>query len=472
MRADISTAIADHSTTLGMDPSGGPPPDPHGQSTSVLEGAFESTLRVHALVVDVVQGPDLGTRVRIDQPTFVIGTGASADLRLTDDTVSREHLRLQLTQAGVRLRDEGSTNGTWIGPLRIHDTVLAASATVVIGSTSLAITVEAAPIDLPLSKNVAFGSAIGVSASMRHLFATLELASPSDATVLIEGESGVGKELLAQGIHLRSARAAGPFVAVDCGAIPPTLIESELFGHERGAFTGAERMRVGVFEQANEGTLFLDEIGELPLELQPKLLRALESREIRRVGGRGVVRIDARVVAATNRKLADAAAANTFRRDLYYRLAVVRAHVPPLRDRKEDVIPLALTLLRKIPGFESAEIPPPLASMLTSYAWPGNVRELRNVMERYAVLGPNAAALFDVGVAAPESRGGDLSHLPFHEARKIALDRFERAYLPAVLERGGGVVTRAAALAQVGRGSFHRMLGRLRGGGDDGDEPE
>jgi two-component system, NtrC family, response regulator GlrR len=312
-----------------------------------------------------------------------------------------------------------------------------------------------------------FGDAIGASEAMRQLFATLARVAGEELSVLLEGESGVGKDVLARALHARSRRANGPFVVVDCGAIPPNLIESELFGHERGSFTGAESARRGVFEEATGGTLFLDEIGELPIDMQPKLLRALEQREVRPVGGRTPRPIDVRVVAATNRKLTALAQTGAFRSDLYYRLAVVCATVPPLRDRREDILPIARAMLRALRKDEQAEISADVETRLVAYRWPGNVRELRNVVERYAVFG-DSTSLFE---AVEETRGAtsdeDLASLTYHEAKKRVLDRFEEAYLPRVLERAGGVVTRAAELAGVARPSFYRMLERLRTA-DDG----
>lgn len=192
--------------------------------------------------------------------------------------------------------------------------------------------------------------------------------------------------------------------------------------------------------------------------MQPKLLRVLETREVRPLGGNRVRRVDLRIVAATNRNLGEASLRNEFRRDLYYRLAVVRVGVPPLRERREDILPLARSFLHGVAGFAGAELPPEVVAMLLSYPWPGNVRELKNVVSRYTVFGGNAAALFDSATPSPASSMEDLSHLPYHDARAIVLERFERAYLPAVLARAGNVVVRAAELAQVGRGSFHRML--------------
>ncbi len=360
-------------------------------------------LRLRAAVLEVLDGPDQGRTARIDHPLFVIGTGEGADLRVTDPTVSREHLRISLTEGGIVLRDEGSKNGTWLGPVRVAEATLSQDATLKLGTLTLRIRLEPDAIDLPLSQKSQFGEAIGESGAMRHIFSVLERAAPSDVTVLLEGESGVGKEVLARSIHALSPRARGPFVTVDCGAIPKDLMESELFGHQKGAFTGANEGRAGLFEQAESGTLFLDELGELPLELQPKLLRVLERREVRRVGGREVKRVDTRVVAATNRRLAEAVRRGEFRQDLFYRLAVARVVIPPLRDRPEDVLPLARSLFRAVVGDEA--IPGDFAQMLRSYRWPGNVRELRNVIERYALLGiRDHDGLFDTSDAPPCQR--------------------------------------------------------------------
>jgi transcriptional regulator with PAS, ATPase and Fis domain len=438
-----------------------PAPDAESSATQGAERT-RHVLRVHAVNIEVTAGPDTGRRVRVDSPTFVIGSGEGADLRLSDPTVSREQLRLSLLPTGVHLRDEGSRNGTWIGGLRIADATVGSDIGLEMGTTALMLHIESGPLDLPLSEGTSFGDAIGVSTAMRHLFAVLERVATSDATVLLEGESGVGKEVLAQAVHAQSARASGPFVALDCGAIPATLIESELFGHERGAFTGAVEARKGAFEQANGGTIFLDEIGELALELQPKLLRVLEQREVRPLGARAARPLDLRVVAATNRRLLEAANKGEFRRDLFYRLAVARVVVPPLRDRRDDILPLARRFLRVATGNPAAEFEPELAALLLSYAWPGNVRELRNVVDRHAVLGVrDVEGLFDAGKSAM-GKNEDLALLPFHEARRRVLDRFERAYLPQVLERAGGVVSRAAELAEVARPSLYRMLERLR----------
>jgi transcriptional regulator with PAS, ATPase and Fis domain len=439
-------------------------PSDIGEHTRTSSGNGKPLMMVRAAVLTILKGPGMdayeGLEIRVSSPTFTIGSGGSSDLVLGDPTISREHLQLSLVANGVRLRDR-SKNGTRIGGIRINDVIVHADTVLTLGATSIALRLEPETLALPLSEQVTFGEAFGSAPIMRHLFALLEEAAWTDMPVLLEGESGVGKDVLARGIHASSQRARGPFVVVDCGTIAPNLIESELFGHVRGAFTGATEDRRGLFEEARGGTLFLDEVGELPLEMQPKLLRALEAKEIRPVGARKTQRTDVRIVSATNRRLAEMSRRGEFREDLYYRLAVARVVVPSLKDRLEDVLPLATHFLRKARGDRNVEIPPDLAAMLAEYSWPGNVRELRNVIERHAVLGDTAVTLLLDGQVAPNT-GEDLSALPYHEARRIVLERFEGEYVPRVLERARGVVARAAEHAQLARPSFYRLLERLR----------
>ena len=441
-----------------------PPPPPLPEFTHTTD-ARQTAIQVRSAKLVITKGADSGRTATIDQPTFVIGTGQAADVRLNDPAVSREHVRVSLQPNGVRVRDDGSKNGTWLGGVRVRDVLLSTDTSLVVGGTTLAITIEADSLELPLSPSDKFGDAIGGSPVMRNLFAMLEKVAPTELTVLLEGESGTGKDVLSRALHAKSLRANEQMVVVDCGAIPPTLIESELFGHERGAFTGADHARKGVFEEANGGTLFLDEVGELPLDMQPKLLRALEAREVRPIGARAPKAINVRVIAATSRRLAEAARTGEFRSDLFYRLAVARVTVPPLRDRPEDVVPIARAMLRALRNDITIDLPPDLASMLEAYTWPGNVRELRNVVERWAALGRLDRTMFDP-LEAQNTAEDDLATLPYHEARKIVLDRFEERYLPRVLARANGVVSRAAELAEVARPSFYRMLERIRPRGE------
>jgi len=431
------------------------------QRTHAAPDGPSESFRVRAVTISVRGTPE-EKRVRVESPRFVIGSSESADLRISDKTVSREHLTLTLGPTGILIRDDGSRNGTWIGTTRVREVLLTADTLIKIGATTLAFQIDSGLSDIPIASRTQFGTAFGASPAMRHVFGVLERAAPEDITVLLEGESGVGKEVLARAIHDESARKNGPFVPVDCGAIPPGLIESELFGHVKGAFTGASSDQIGMVEQANGGTLFLDEIGELPLDLQPKLLRVLEAREVKPVGGREARKVNVRILAATNRKLAEQVETGEFRQDLFYRLAVVRVMVPPLRDRADDIETLATRMFQRALKNDQAAISADVIAMLKSYRWPGNVRELRNVVERHALLGLNdREGLFDG--STPETRGmrAELWSMGFHDARRALLDEFEKNYLTRVLERAGGVVARAAEMAGLARPSFYRMSDRL-----------
>jgi transcriptional regulator with PAS, ATPase and Fis domain len=302
---------------------------------------------------------------------------------------------------------------------------------------------------------------------MRHVFSLLEQAAQTDVTVLLEGDSGTGKDVLATALHSEGKRSDGPFVVVDCGALPEGLLESELFGHEKGAFTGAVSSRPGAFEQADGGTLFLDEVGELPLESQPKLLRALENRSFRRVGGAQTIRVDVRVVAATNRRLREMVRHGEFREDLFYRIAVVNVRLPRLGDRPEDIMPLAERFLQQATSDEQVSIPEDLARLLTSYPWPGNARELRNVVERFATFDrADARLLFgeapsrDARPTATAFEG--LDAMSYHDAKKRVMEAFHQAVLTRAVDRAGGSVSKAAERLGLPRPSLYRMLQQLR----------
>jgi transcriptional regulator with GAF, ATPase, and Fis domain len=434
----------------------------HDWTTSLLAGT--PTVTLAAVDLHVVAGPDRGTARRLHPGVVRIGTAAGNDVQLSDPTVSRLHCQIRVEPYGFRVTDLDSTNGTYVDGVRIYDAGLSGAGTILVGETALRMELANEPVRVEISRADRFGDVLGSSLEMRRIYATLERVAPTEATVLLQGETGTGKERVALAIHEASPRADGPFVTVDCGAITSNLIESELFGHVRGAFSGAVNERAGLFEQADGGTLFLDEIGELPLALQPKLLRALETREVRRVGSNAARRVDARVLAATNRHLARGVNEGTFREDLYYRLAVVEIALPPLRARREDIPMLAQHFHQSFSGRHD-ELPKELVTTMMARAWPGNVRELRNFVERSLSLGWSSTAIQAVQTAPR----GELaippglevlvpSDMPLKEARDVWTKYFERLYVSALLRRTGGNVTRAAELAGVTRRSLQRLM--------------
>src|SRR5262245_20087993 len=392
----------------------------------------------------------------------VVGAHASCDLVLVDPQVSRRHAELSITPDGVRLKDLGSTNGTWYQGTRVTEVVVSPGATIKFGGTPVRIAATDAP-SLPPSDRDHFGQMAGKSLAMRELFAVLEMASPSDATVLIEGESGTGKELAARAIHDASARAQGPFVVVDCSAIAENLIDSHLFGHVKGAFTGADRERKGAFVEASGGTLFLDELGELPLPAQAKLLRVLEAQTVQPVGADRPLKVDTRVVAATHRDLSRMVAAKEFRFDLFYRLAVVHVALPPLRERLEDLPHLIGTFYQRR-GSDPGPIDGENLDRLRRHAWPGNVRELRNVLERaWALSGPASKfrelrLWLEPGANQPQPSEVVDTTLSFKEAKERWNDHFERRYVAMVFAANSSNVTRAAEHAGLSRRHFRELL--------------
>jgi DNA-binding NtrC family response regulator len=392
----------------------------------------------------------------------VVGTDTDCDLVLSDPTVSRTHAELQGTLEGLRVRDLGSTNGTFLQSSRITEALVPAGSTLKLGKTTIRVAATPAPT-VPPSDRSSFGRLIGSSRAMREVFAVLELASPSDVTVLIEGESGTGKELAARAIHDNSPRAYGPFVVVDCSATQENLIESQLFGHRKGAFTGAVADRRGAFVEAQNGTLFLDEIGELPLPSQGKLLRALEARVVQPLGSDQPVEVDARVVAATHRDLYAMVEAKAFRFDLFHRIAVVHVCIPALRERPED-IPDLVRHISACRGTEPGPIGGENLETLQRHAWLGNVRELRNVLERAWVLSGSESTPFeqlrlwlhpDSGASQAEDVHASLS---FKEAKTRCIERFERQYLSEVFAANDHNVTKSARHAGISRSHFRDLL--------------
>ena len=415
---------------------------------------------VHEIRLEVVDGPDRGARFRASGERAVVGTHPSADLVLRDPAVSRFHLELRLEDGRVVVHDLGSKNGTAIDAVAIQTAYLTGPALVTVGQTRLRFELGNQDVRIALSPHDRFGALVGRSLPMRACFALLETAATSDATVLLLGETGTGKDGAAEAIHRESARARGPFVVVDCGAIPGRLLEAELFGHERGAFTGATQTRAGAFEAAHGGTLFLDEVGELPVDLQPVLLRAVESRRVRRVGGSDPIDVDVRIIAATNRDLKADVNRHRFRSDLYFRLAVLTVALPPLRQRPEDLPLLAEELLRDMglldrPAARALLEPQQLAA-LRAHPWPGNVRELRNHLERSVALELDAPP--DAMTAAPDQVPPIDVTEPIRVGRARQVRWFERRYLAQLLAAHDGNVTAAARTAGVDRIHLHRLL--------------
>jgi DNA-binding NtrC family response regulator len=415
-----------------------------------------------ALRVVALSGPDRGAELLLAKGTYLVGKDPAADLVLTDGAVSRRHLELSVRQDGIAIRDLGSKNGSFLDRARFSQVVVGAGAVITIGKTQLRLTAATAGTRLP-SEADHFGALEGRSIAMREVYAVLERIGSSDAAVLIEGETGTGKELCAEAIFAHSRRRAGPFVVCDLASVNRALIESELFGHRRGAFTGADRDRLGAFAEAEGGALFLDEVGELELELQPRLLRAIERRKVKPVGDARYRSCDVRVIAATSRNLEAECKSGRFRADLFHRLAVLRVVLPPLRERKED-IPL---LAARFSGAAGCAISPEAVSVLVEHTWPGNVRELRNVIERAASLATSVATSVADGpgrlitpghLGLDEPFGDGAPGERFHAAKERLVAEWERDYLRGVLKSARGNVSQAAKAAGLNRQHLHHLM--------------
>ena len=419
-------------------------------------------------VLTVVSGPGAGARFPIEDlgtRRVLVGQSVACDVKLEDRAVSRRHAAIELDSLGVRVTDLDSTNGTWVNGVRVRDAYLPPNATVQVGSTALRVDLDGTSHVLPASEEASFHRVIGASPEMRRLYPTFARLAATNVPVLIEGETGTGKEALAESLHEAGPRRAGPFVIFDCTTVSASLVEAELFGYERGAFTGADATRKGLFEEADGGTLFLDEIGDLDLALQAKLLRALEKSEVRRIGASKWIRVDVRVLAATRRDLDREVQARRFRDDLFFRLAVARIELPPLRRRQGDVSLLARTFWVMLGGDE-AKLPPDLLLRFEQYGWPGNVRELHNAVARHIAIGDDS--IFDRAGAQPPSAStkedfieamlGAATPLPI--ARQQMLQAFEQRYVRRMLALHGGNVSRAAAASGIGRRYFQMIKAR------------
>ena len=457
------------------------------QQTQVayLDGAPDSVhLRRAKLIVN--PGSDDESTQVFDENAISIGTLEDNDVVLDDDTVSRRHCRILQEDDHYVIVDLDSTNGTQINGVRIREAFLTPHTVFSVGNTDI----RFCPVDerMPIepSQTERLGDIVGRSVAMREIFDIIEKIAPTSATVVIEGETGTGKEVVAQTLHDLSQRSDEPFVVFDCGAVPENLVESELFGHEKGSFTGAVMSRKGLFEMAEGGTIFLDELGELSLELQPKLLRVLEQREVRRVGSNEPIPIDVRVIAATNRSLEDEVNEGRFRQDLFYRLSVVRLFLPALRERLEDIPLLAEHFLDTMDcnvdndgHTKLHEVATPALEALQQYEWPGNVRELANVIERACSFAETdrlriddlPAYITDTDGSANAFIDGDpddqwtnvpaksrLQEEPFKQAKQEWISSFEQDYIAELLERHEGNISQSAREADIDRKYFRKLM--------------
>jgi len=405
----------------------------------------------------------------VDKGTITIGGSDKSDLYLQDETVSRNHAEIVKTKEGYLLKDLESTNGTFVGGLKVKEAFLAPGAIIRVGKTRIKFVPQDEQLEIYPSKKSRFGDIIGKSLEVRKMFGILEKVAPTNVSVIVTGETGTGKELVARALHENSKRAKAPFIIFDCGAVAENLIESELFGHEKGSFTGATATRQGAFELADNGTIFLDEIGELSLDLQPKLLRALETGEVKRVGADRPKRVNVRIIAATNRNLKEEVKKGRFREDLFFRLSVVEVFLPSLRKRQED-IPLIINhffeLAKKenpdkhIDGFTDEAL-----KLMYDYQWPGNIRELRNCVERaYSFCDGSQIDVRNMPDYIQERSAVTQSHpamdpdLPFKEAKEKWIESFEKDYLVDCLRKNNGNISKTAKQAGIDRKSVQRLL--------------
>ena len=453
-----------------------------------------ATLHLRRCTVAVLgEGGQVESRFTFDKGEITIGAMSDNDVILKDDTSSRYHCKIIQDETGYVVVDLRSTNGTFVNKVRVKEAFLTPGCTLSCGKKDLKFNAKEEKVDIVPSENSKCGDIVGQNAHMRSVYSIIEKIAPTATTVVIEGETGTGKEVVAQSIHKLSTRNDGPIIIFDCGAVPPNLIESELFGHEKGSFTGAVMTRQGLFEMADGGTLFLDELGELPIDLQPKLLRVLEQREVRRVGSSKPIKVDVRIVAATNRNLAEEVKAGNFRQDLFYRLSVVRLTLPALRERKDDIPLLVNHFLQSEkyqrgqgPGKKVTGIAPDALDALQNYNWPGNVRELVNCVERamsfcesdLIAFGdlpehiqksepppPEAPARFVTGTGHSLAKEAPkpppeltAENVTFKDAKEKWVSSFERDYIISLLKRHNGNISHSAREADIDRKYFRKLM--------------
>lgn len=469
---------------------------------------------VRKIELEVISGEDKGRCFSTDQASIRMGADPMCDFVLQDPTVSRNHAEVRLRGSTLMLADLNSTNGTYVDEVRIDIIPLPSGSLFCLGRTKIRALLTTQTVSIEAVEATRYDNIIGKSPALREIFSILDRVAPSELSVVIEGETGTGKELIARAIHDHSNRAAGPFVVFDCSAFPPSLLESELFGHEKGAFTGAVNRHRGVFERAHGGTLFFDELGELELEFQAKFLRVLETGEVRRVGAEKTGRVDVRVVAATNRNLEHMVQQKAFRSDLFYRMAQVRFLLPPLRHRHEDILLLVEHFLAQQVERTGRRpvLDPEAMEVLQDYAWPGNIRELRNSIEKAVALshdGLMTAEYFRHELLSSSSSissnihdsvmcdsvmydsvmyelgAGDAQHaeqdddqernaaivsvctsmqgesgevIPFKKIKEKVISIFERQYLEFLLERTNMNISKASRQAGIDRRHVYRLL--------------
>jgi DNA-binding NtrC family response regulator len=411
----------------------------------------------------IAKAPD-GAKFTIDVDSLIVGRDPGATMVLADPEVSAFHCELRAVSEGILVKDLGSTNGTFLGPVRVREATIATTSELTVGRSKVIVEPQAKHrVDVGFSDR--FGPLVGSSPKMRRVFGVLEKVADTPLSVLIVGETGTGKELVAKAIHEGSERKGGPFVVVDCGSIPPSLAESILFGHEKGAFTGATERRKGALAEADGGTLFLDELGELPLELQPKLLRALSEKQVKRVGGSTFEPIEVRVLAATRRDLGSEMNAGRFRSDLFFRIAQVRVELPPLRERLSDLQLLVQDVCQRVgKSQQSTTVLAWIEQRMASHDWPGNVRELVNVASVAATLADEPGAIDDVLMlardeSAVDGLGGGREGTAFSQAKRAAVATFEREYFSGLAKRCKGNVSEMARQSGMER---HHVRAYLR----------
>jgi len=416
----------------------------------------------------VTKGPAKGQEVAWDGLILRVGSSPDNDLVIDDETVSRNHFCIELDARGRRIVDLESKNGVVVDSLAVRDAYLPSSCKLIVGDSVLKYKEAREKVDVELTTGNRLGDLIGASRAMRHIFALVQRVANTEATALVEGESGTGKELTAQALHDLSKRREGPLEILDCSAIPESIIESELFGHVKGAYTGAVGARKGVVESASGGTLFLDEIGELPLALQGKVLRLIERKEIKPVGGDTSRQVDVRIVAATNRNLREEVAKGNFRNDLYYRLAVVKLRLPPLRERPEDIPPLVDHFLDMFSRRDDRRytVNHSMLKRLTGYDFPGNVRELRNLLERSCLLSDGVELDVETGTRPPVQPANtdfsSLMGLPYKEAKDALVSSFEEKYWTRLLDQCDGNISEAARRGGIHRKSLEYLLKKIK----------